>query len=109
MVLRRQPPTAVRTKSGALHASPYFFHAAVGGLSQSSLFVCACSPRYDNAPPALVAKLMQMGTWSKASPEHVGPPRLCDQPFHRSISAHVRVFRQVEVRPPQTWPTIGDR
>ena len=41
-----------------VHAGRRFFHAAFGGgLLNHFWLICACTPRYDNAPDNLVAQL----------------------------------------------------
>src|SRR5258708_593721 len=52
-----------------------FFHAAFGGsLLNHFWLICACTPRFDNAPPAIRAVLDEKGNLVKDGAGHAGRP-----------------------------------
>src|SRR3954469_75439 len=86
-----------------------FFHAAFGGSFLNHMWlVCACMPRYENAPPDLVAQLDGDGKLVKdgaVTPEGwaVNTIQSVYQPHSAAITDSKKLL------PPQTQPTIGDR
>ena len=88
----------------------HFFHGAFGGSFLNHIFlVCACAPRYENAPKELVAKLDANGHLLPG-PDVVRPDgyavntmQSVYQPHSASITDASRLL------PPQTAPTVGDR
>ena len=86
-----------------------FFHAALGGSFLNHFWtICACTPRYDNAPAAITATLGADGTLIKdgqVTPDGYAVNTIFSvyQPHPASITDTTRLL------PPQTLPTIGDR
>jgi len=86
-----------------------FFHAALGGSFLNHIWtICACTPRYDNAPAAIVATLGPDGALVKdgqITPDGYAVNTIFSvyQPHPASIDDPARLL------PPQTMPTIGDR
>jgi phospholipase C len=87
----------------------HFFHAAFGGSFLNHFWlVCACSPRYENAPADMVAKLDGAGMMVKdgaITPDGyaVNTVQSRFQPHNAAITDPAKLL------PPQTMPTIGDR
>jgi phospholipase C len=89
----------------------HFFHAAFGGSFLNHFwFVCACSPRYDNAPPAIVAKLDANGNLIEGSPDVVTPDGYAVNTIQPLQGPHSSsITDKSRLLPPQDMPTIGDR
>jgi acid phosphatase len=105
----------------------HFFHAAFGGSFINHFFlVCACAPRFPEAPPNLIVKLDETGTRparAANSPADAldGPPRWAgsgkvtpDFYAYGTLQPALAVGPKpakttAEALPPQTMPTIGDR
>jgi phospholipase C len=87
----------------------HFFHAAFGGsLLNHFWLICACSPRYADAPPNLVAELDGGGRMVKdgaVTPDGYVVNTM--QPFFQPHSASVTDV--AKLLPPQSMTTIGDR
>lgn len=85
-----------------------FFHAAFGGGFLNHFWlVCACTPRFDNAPASLVAQLDSDGKLLRdgavtADGYAVNTIDPLSTPHDPNISDRLRL-------PPQTMPTIGRR
>ncbi len=77
-----------------------FFHAAFGG-------VCACAPRFDNAPPDTIAKLDDAGTLVKDG--SVTPDGYAVNTTLPRLGPLPPKFDLARTLPVQTMPTIGDR
>jgi acid phosphatase len=90
----------------------HFFHAAFGGsLLNHFWLVCACTPRFPNAPAELTAMLDASGqvvhypnTQDLVTPDGYAVNTI--QPFY---TPHDRAFPDNQRLPPQDMPTIGDR
>ncbi|HEX2911818.1 MAG TPA: alkaline phosphatase family protein [Chloroflexia bacterium] len=86
-----------------------FFHAAFGGSFLNHFWlVCACTPRYENAPASLVAKLDGQGQLVKdgeITPDGYAVNTI--EPLQAPHGAYNHDLSQL--LPPQTMPTIGDR
>ena len=86
-----------------------FFHGAFGGSFLNHIWlVCACMPKYENAPSELVAQLGSDGKLVKdgaITPEGwaVNTIQSVYQPHSATIMDTKKLL------PPQTQPTIGDR
>ncbi len=86
-----------------------FFHAAFGGSFLNHFWtICACTPRYDNAPAEVTATLGPDGALVKdgqITPDGYAVNTIFStyQPHPASINDPARLL------PAQTSPTIGDR
>jgi phospholipase C len=86
-----------------------FFHAALGGSFLNHFWtICACTPRYDNAPAEITATVAPDGTMIKdgqVTPDGYAVNTIFSvyQPHSSSITDQRRLL------PAQTLPTIGDR
>lgn len=89
--------------------SDNFFHAAFGGSFLNHFWlICACSPKYDNAPASLVAKLDSSGNLMQdgaVTPDGyaVNTIQSIQSPHSPSITDTTKLL------PVQSLPTIGDR
>jgi phospholipase C len=87
----------------------HFFHAAFGGSFLNHFWlICACSPRYENAPAGLVVKLDDGGKLLKdgaITPDGyaVNTMQSVFMPHNPSITDKTKLL------PPQDMTTIGDR
>jgi len=95
------------------HASRYvladnFFHAAFGGSFLNHFWlVCACTPRYDDAPGNLVA---EEDAWGNMLRDGAITPRgEAVNDIEPRQSPHTPGADPRALLPPQTMPTIGDR
>lgn len=76
----------------------HFFHAAFGGSFLNHIWlVCACTPRYDDAPKSVVAK---GSVTADGFAVNTIMPR--NNPHPKNIDS-------AQLLPPQTLPTIGER
>jgi phospholipase C len=86
----------------------HFFHAGFGGSFLNHFWtICACSPRYEEAPEALRAELDANGTLIKdgaVTPDGYAVNTL--QSFYTPHSP--RITDPTQLLPPQTMRTIGD-
>jgi phospholipase C len=86
-----------------------FFHAALGGSFLNHFWtICACTPRYDNAPAEITATVGPDGTMIKdgqVTPDGFAVNTIFTiyQPHPSSITDRTRLL------PAQTMATIGDR
>ncbi|MBV8192675.1 MAG: acid phosphatase [Alphaproteobacteria bacterium] len=89
----------------------HFFHGAFGGSFLNHFFlVCACAPRYDNAPDALVAKFDADGHLVVPGPDVVTPNGYAVNTIQSIYMPHAASITDTSrLLPPQTMPTIGDR
>jgi phospholipase C len=84
-----------------------FFHAAFGGsLLNHFWLICACTPRFDNAPPAIRVVLDEKGNLVKdgaVTPDGrvVFTVFTVNAPHPSNVDASL-------LMPPETMPTIGD-
>ena len=87
----------------------HFFHAAFGGSFLNHIFlICACVPRYYNAPAGLVAKLDANGQMVKDGA--VTPDGYAVNTIQTQFQPHSpKITDKTLLLPPQTMPTIGDR
>ena len=87
----------------------HFFHAAFGGSFLNHIFlICACVPRYDNAPAGLVAQLDANGQVVKDGA--VTPDGYAVNTIQSQFQPHSpKITDKTLLLPPQTLPTIGDR
>jgi phospholipase C len=86
-----------------------FFHAAFGGSFLNHFWtICACTPRYENAPPAVVAALRPDGILEKDG--LVTPDGFAVNTIQSVYLPHnAKITDAARLLPPQTAPTIGDR
>ncbi|RFB79129.1 alkaline phosphatase family protein [Methylovirgula sp. 4M-Z18] len=87
-----------------------FFHAAFGGSFLNHFWlVCACSPRWDNAPDKFVAKLDDKG--NLISDGQVTPDGYAVNTSFSVYQPHPAKFDadKSQLVPPQDMPNIGDR
>ncbi len=87
-----------------------FFHAAFGGSFLNHFWlVCACSPRWDNAPDKLIAKLDDKG--NLISDGQVTPDGYAVNTAFSVYQPHPAKFDadKSQLVPPQEMPNIGDR
>ncbi|HEX6511833.1 MAG TPA: acid phosphatase, partial [Chloroflexota bacterium] len=95
----------------------HFFHAAFGGSFLNHFWlVCACSPRFDNAPADMVAKPLPDGTSlpqdENGKPTNDGsvtPDGFGINTMYTSYKPHPASAKPEVLVPPQTMPHIGDR
>ena len=87
----------------------HFFHAAFGGSFLNHFWlVCACSPRYDNAPADLVAKLDDKG--QLVADGAVTPDGYAVNTIQSVFAPHSpKITDKAKLLPPQSMATIGDR
>jgi phospholipase C len=86
-----------------------FFHAAFGGSFLNHFWlICACSPRYENAPESLVAKVDASGHMVKDGA--IKPDGFAVNTIQSVYMPHSpKITDKSLLLPPQTMPTIGDR
>ena len=85
-----------------------FFHAAFGGSFLNHFWlVCACTPRWPDAPDALRAQLDAGGALVKDGP--VTPDGYAVNTTYSVNSPHPAEADPSRLLPGQTMPTIGDR
>lgn len=86
-----------------------FFHAAFGGSFLNHVWlVCACSPRYDEAPAALVAT--EDGHGHMVKDGAVTPDGYAVNTIQSVYMPHSpAITNKTKLLPPQTQLTIGDR
>ncbi|HSY85095.1 MAG TPA: alkaline phosphatase family protein [Verrucomicrobiae bacterium] len=87
----------------------HFFHAAFGGSFLNHFWlVCACTPRYDNAPAGLVAQLDDKGQLVKDGA--VTPDGYAVNTIQSVFMPHSpKITDKTLLLPAQDMPTIGDR
>jgi phospholipase C len=86
----------------------HFHHAAFGGSFLNHMWlICACTPRYENPPPALVAVVDSVGALVKDGA--VTPEGYVVNNMQPQAQPHAAGRSQAKLLPPQTMPTIGDR
>jgi phospholipase C len=86
----------------------HFHHAAFGGsFMNHMLFVCACVARFDDAPPAMVAKLDDKGALVKDGA--VTPDGYAVNTVLPRFGPLPANYDPAKTLPIQTNPTIGDR
>jgi acid phosphatase len=86
-----------------------FFHAAFGGSFLNHFWtICACTPRYDNAPADMVAVVGPDGKMQKDG--IVTPDGYAVNTIQSQFQPHAAsVTDKSRLLPPQNMPTIGDR
>jgi acid phosphatase len=85
-----------------------FFHAAFGGSFLNHFWlVCACTPKWADAPAALRAQLDASGALVKDGA--VTPDGYAVNPLYTVNSPHPAGAKPEVLLPNQTMPTIGDR
>jgi phospholipase C len=84
-----------------------FFHAAFGGGFLNHIWlICACTPRYDNAPAELVARVDAQGRMTGDG--SVTPDGFAVNTIEPRFGLHNPAVTEERYRlPPQTMPTIG--
>jgi phospholipase C len=87
----------------------HFFHAAFGGSFLNHFWlICACTPRYDNAPAALVAQLDAGGKLVKDGA--ITPDGYAVNTIQTVFAPHSpKITDKSKLLPAQDMPTIGDR
>ena len=85
------------------------FHSAFGGSFLNHFWlVCACTPRYANAPARLIATFDSQGGLTKDGA--VTPDGFAVNTIQSSFQPHdPKITDPTSLLPPQTMPTIGDR
>src|SRR4051812_43075880 len=88
----------------------HFFHAAFGGSLLNHFFlICACAPRYENAPDNLVAKIDAEGRLITAGPDKVTPDGYVVNNMEPSSQPRsATIMDRARLMPPQDMRTIGD-
>jgi phospholipase C len=90
-----------------------FFHGAFGGSFLNHMWlVCACIPKYDNAPPEIVTQLNSEGELPKddTNDRAVTPEGWAVNTIESIYKPHSATITDTKLLlPPQTEPTIGDR
>jgi phospholipase C len=85
----------------------HFFHAAIGGSFLNHFWtICACTPRFDEAPESVRAKFDGAGKLVKDGA--VTPDGFAVNTIYTVYSPHPASTPQAELLPPQTMRTIGD-
>jgi phospholipase C len=85
-----------------------FFHAALGGSFLNHFWViCACTPRFDNAPADLVAQIGANGELVKDGA--VTPDGFAVNTLQPRYMPHAASIAPDHLLPPQDGVTIGDR
>jgi phospholipase C len=86
-----------------------FFHAAFGGSFLNHFWlICACTPRYENAPSSLIAKVDAQGRMVKDGA--ITPEGYAVNTMQPAYMPHSAKFTDPSLLlPPQDMPTIGDR
>jgi acid phosphatase len=89
----------------------HFFHAAFGGSFLNHFWlICACTPRYENAPKSLVATFDSAGHLIDKGPDVVTPDGYAVNTMFTVYQPHpASITDTTKLLPPQTMPTIGDR
>jgi phospholipase C len=86
-----------------------FFHAAFGGSLLNHFFlICACVPRYENAPKSLVARLDAEGRLIGSRPDKVTPDGYVVNNMEPWSRPHQPIADPMKLIPPQDMRTIGD-
>jgi phospholipase C len=85
-----------------------FFHAAFGGSFLNHFWmICACTPKFENAPKDIVAKEALDGRMRKDGA--VTPDGYAVNTLQSVYHPHSSKIDPALLLPPQTLPTIGDR
>lgn len=85
-----------------------FFHAAFGGSFLNHMWmICACTPKYDDAPRGLKITLNRDG--SLAEDGAVTPDGYVVNTLFAAEGVHPPYANKDHFLPPQDMPTIGDR
>ncbi len=85
----------------------HFFHAAFGGSFLNHFWlVCACSPKFPNAPASIVAKLDSSGKMIKDGA--VTPDGYAINTSYTVNTPHPKTAKTTALVPEQTMPNIGD-
>jgi phospholipase C len=85
-----------------------FFHAAFGGSFLNHFWLmCACTPRFPNAPPEIVTRFGPNGEVLKDN--GVTPDGYAVNTLFSVYQPHPADTDPRQLVPPQTAPTIGDR
>ncbi len=89
----------------------HFFHAAFGGSFLNHFWtVCACSPRFENAPADLIAKLDSNGIIIDDKADNaVTPDFYAVNTLQPKLGPHAANVPEAKLLPPQDMPNIGDR
>lgn len=87
----------------------HFFHAAFGSSFLNHFWlVCACTPRFDNAPQALIAHLDKDGNLTQNG--SVTEDGFAVNTVFSVYMPHPAAMKDTsKLLPPQDFPTIGDR
>ena len=86
----------------------HFFHGAFGGsFLNHFMLVCACAPRFPDAPADLVASLDRNGRMIRDGA--VTPDGFAVNTLEPTAAPHPGGIDAARLLPPQTMPTIGDR
>lgn len=86
----------------------HFFHAAFGGsLLNHFWMICACTPRFENAPKEMIAQLDAHGHLVKDG--EITPDGYAVNKMFSQNTPHPRKTPWAKLLPPQTMETIGDR
>ncbi len=85
----------------------HFFHAALGGSFLNHFWtICACTPRFDDAPQGIRAQLDGAGRLVKDGA--VTPDGFAVNTLFSTYAPHPATADKAELVPPQTMRTIGE-
>jgi phospholipase C len=85
-----------------------FFHAAFGGSFLNHFWtICACTPRFPDAPKAIVSEEAPDGRMVRDG--SVTPDGFAVNTLYSVYQPHPPKADPAQLMPPQTQPTIGDR
>ncbi len=88
--------------------SDHFFHAAFGGSFLNHFWtICACTPKFPNAPASMVAQVDANGVMTKDGA--VTPDNYAINTSFTVNTPHPSTVKPENLVPEQTMPTIGDR
>ena len=86
----------------------HFHHAAFGGSFLNHVYmICACAPKFPNAPDTMVAKLDEQGGLAKDGV--VTPDGYAVNTILAAGGPYPAGYPKAKLLPPQTDPTLGDR
>ncbi len=86
----------------------HFFHAGFGGSFLNHFWlVCACTPRFENAPQEMKASVDATGKMIKDGA--ITPDSYAINTVYSAQIPHPKDSDKAKLLPPQTMPTIGSR
>ncbi len=89
----------------------HFYHAAFGGSFLNHFWtVCACTPRFENAPADLISTLDENGVITSDKADNaVTPDFYAVNTLQPKLGPHAASVPDAKLLPPQDMPNIGDR